>query len=71
LPLLSDKGSAVIDRYKLRDPQYPPTSMAYGVPQPIIFILDHKGVIKAKLYDATFKTRPPAALVIQKLDGLK
>ena len=40
--LLSDPKSEVIDRYKLRDPQYPPGNFAYGVPRPIIFILDKK-----------------------------
>jgi peroxiredoxin len=37
---ISDPTSEVIDRYSLRDPQYAPGSMAYGVPRPIIFILD-------------------------------
>jgi peroxiredoxin len=66
--LLSDPKSEVIDRYKLRDPQYPPGSRAYGVPRPIIFILDRNGVIKAKLYEDTFKNRPPVSLVIETLD---
>ncbi len=34
--LLSDARSEIIDRYKLRDPQYPAGSRAYGVPRPII-----------------------------------
>ena len=66
--LLSDPKSEVIDRYKLRDPQYPPGNRAYGVPRPIIFILDRNGVIKAKLYEDTFKKRPPVGLVIETLD---
>jgi peroxiredoxin len=66
--LLSDPKSEVIDRYKLRDPQYPPGNRAYGVPRPIIFILDPDGVIKAKLYEESFKDRPPVAAVISKLD---
>jgi peroxiredoxin len=66
--LLSDPKSEVIDRYKLRDPQYPPGNRAYGVPRPIIFILDHDGVIKAKLYEESFKDRPPVTAVISKLD---
>jgi peroxiredoxin len=66
--LLSDPKSEVIDRYKLRDPQYPPGSRAYGVPRPIIFILDRNGVIKAKLYEETYTKRPPATLVIETLD---
>jgi peroxiredoxin len=68
--LLSDPKSEVIDRYKLRDPQYPPGNRAYGVPRPIIFILDKNGVIKAKLYEETYTKRPPATLVIETLDRI-
>src|SRR5260221_8525056 len=50
---LSDPKSEVIDLYKLRDPQYPPGSRAYGGPRPIIFVLDKNFVIKAKLYEAS------------------
>jgi peroxiredoxin len=67
---LSDPKSEVIDLYKLRDPQYPPGSRAYGVPRPIIFVLDKSGVIKAKLYEESFKVRPPVAAVISTLDEL-
>jgi peroxiredoxin len=67
---LSDPKSEVIDRYKLRDPQYPPGSRAYGVPRPIIFILDANGIIKAKLYEESYKDRPPVTSVISKLDEL-
>jgi peroxiredoxin len=67
---LSDPKSEVIDLYKLRDPQYPPGSRAYGVPRPIIFILDRGGVIKAKLFEESFKVRPPVTAVISKLDEL-
>src|SRR5271169_7228341 len=68
--LLSDPKSEVIDRYKLRDPQYPPGNRAYGVPRPIIFVLDPDGIIKAKLYEESFKDRPPVTAVISKLDAL-
>jgi peroxiredoxin len=67
---LSDPKSEVVDLYKLRDPQYPPGSKAYGVPRPIIFIVDKAGVIKAKLYEESFKVRPPLSLVLEKLDEL-
>jgi len=66
--LLSDPKSEIIDRYNLRDPQYPPGSRAYGVPRPIIFVLDTQGVIKAKLYEESFKNRPPVGAVISRLD---
>jgi peroxiredoxin len=67
---LSDPKSEVIDLYKLRDPQYPPGNRAYGVPRPVIFILDRNGVIKSKLYEESFKVRPPVTAVISKLDEL-
>jgi peroxiredoxin len=66
--LLSDSRSEVIDRYGLRDPQYAPGSKAYGVPQPIIFVISRDGIIKAKLFEHTFKQRPPLSLVIETLD---
>jgi peroxiredoxin len=68
--LLSDPKSEIIDLYKLRDPQYPPGSRAYGVPRPIIFVLDAQRIIKAKLYEESFKNRPPVTAVISKLDEL-
>ncbi len=68
--LLSDPKSTIIDRYKLRDPQYPPGNFAYGVPRPIIFILDKNGTIRAKLYEETYTKRPPATLVISTIDKL-
>ena len=68
--LLSDPKSEIINRYNLRDPQYPPGSRAYGVPRPIIFVLDTQGVIKAKLYEESFKNRPPVGAVISRLDEL-
>ena len=68
--LLSDPKSEIIDRYKLRDPRYPPGDFAYGVPRPIIFILDRNGAIKAKLYEESYTKRPPATLVIETLDKM-
>jgi peroxiredoxin len=68
--LLSDPKSEVIDRYGLRDPQYAAGSKAYGVPRPIIFIVARDGTIKAKLFEDTFKKRPPLALVLQTLDKI-
>jgi len=69
-PLLSDPKSEIIDRYKLHDPQYKKGSRAYGVPQPVIFILDHDGVVKAKLYEDNYTKRPPVKLVLETIDGL-
>jgi hypothetical protein len=40
------------------------------VPRPIIFVLDSQGIIKAKLYEESFKNRPPVTEIISKLDAL-
>ncbi len=68
--LLSDPKSEIIDRYKLRDPQYAAGSFAYGVPRPVIFVLDRNGTVKAKLYEETYQKRPPAMLVVETLDKI-
>jgi peroxiredoxin len=69
-PLLSDPKSEIIDRYGLRDPQYKKGSRAYGVPRPIIFVLDRDGTIHAKLYEDNYIKRPPVSLVIEALDKI-
>jgi len=68
--LLSDPQSEVIDRYGLRDPAYPPGNRAYGVPRPIIFFVDREGTIRSKLYEESFKNRPPLKLVVDTLARL-
>ncbi len=68
---LSDTGSATIDAFKLRDPQYKPDSFAYGVPMPAIFVISPRGVVQAKLAEEGYKTRPPVAAVLAAVDGLK
>ena len=67
---LSDPKSEAIDLYALRDPQYRPGSRAYGVPRPIIFVLDRNSTIKAKLFEESYKDRPPVSAILSTLDGL-
>lgn len=69
--LLSDTKSEVIDRWGLRDPQYPEGNRAYGVPRPIMFVIDRRGVIRASLAEETYQKRPPVDVVLKALDALK
>lgn len=69
--LLSDAGSKTIDAFGLRDPQYPATSFAFGVPKPAIFVIDAKGVVRGKLAEEGYKVRPPVAAVLALVDSLK
>jgi peroxiredoxin len=69
--MTSDRGSAMIDAFKIRDPQYGPNSKAYGVPKPAIFVVDRGGIVRAKLAEEGYKTRPPSAAILEAVDGLK
>jgi len=69
--MASDRGSAMIDAFKIRDPQYGPNSKAYGVPRPAIFVVDAKGIVRAKLAEDGYKTRPPSQAIIEAIDSLK
>lgn len=69
--LLSDPKSEVIDRWGIRDPQYPVGSRAYGVPRPAIFILDRRGVVRASLAEETYQKRPPVSEVLKAIDALR
>ena len=68
--LLSDPGSVTIDAFALRDPQYPASSFAYGVPRPAIFVISRRGVIRAKLAEEGFKVRPSVQMVLAAVDKL-
>ncbi len=70
-PLLSDPKSVVIDRWGLRDPQYPVGNRAHGVPRPAIFVVNRQGVIRASLAEETYQKRPPVAEVIKAIDSIR
>jgi len=61
-PLLSDAGSKTIDAYGIRNKEAP--ERVSGIPYPGTFIVDAKGVIRAKLFLDGYKERhlPEAAL---------
>ncbi len=60
-PLLSDPDSAIIKRFNLLNPEYPPGSPAHGVPHPGTFVTDAEGVIRAKLLENAYTDRRTAA----------
>jgi len=64
-PLLADPGSKTIDAYGLRD------AAGNGYPHPGTFLVDRDGVIRAKLFEEGFKTRPSTDDLIEAAKGLK
>ena len=63
--LLSDPGSKTIDAFGILNQEA--KGKAKGVPYPAIFILDRKGIIRAKLFRAGYARRAKIADVIQAL----
>ena len=54
-PLLSDPGSKTIDAYHIRNEAA--RGKAVGVPNPGTFVLDRKGIIRAKLFLEGYRER--------------
>ncbi len=60
--LLADPGSKTIDAYGIRNKEAP--ERRSGIPHPGTFIVDTKGVIRAKLFLEGYKERhAPEALI--------
>jgi peroxiredoxin len=69
--MLSDEGSVIINKYGLRETDYPEGHRAYGVPKPIVFILNTEGVIEGKLFEESYRERPPAVAVGEAIDQIE
>lgn len=69
-PLLSDLQSRVIDGWQLRDPAYPAGNRAFGVPLASVYVIDRKGIIRARLMEANFRVRPQPEAVLAAVDAL-
>lgn len=68
-PLLSDAGSKTIDAYGIRN--HEATGRAVGVPHPVIFILDQKGIIRSKLMRTNVRERPTPAEIMAAAVSIK
>lgn len=68
--MLADPTGAVAAALDIRDEQYPVGSNAFGVPHPMIFVLDRDGTVVAKFAERGYRSRPNLDLVIAHLDGL-
>jgi hypothetical protein len=70
-PLLSDPGSKTIREYGILNEEAPKDSFAYGVPYPGIYILDARGVVTAKYFEADYKERDSTGLILLKQFGIE
>jgi peroxiredoxin len=56
--MLADPEGAINESLGIRDPQYPVGSAAFGVPRPTLYIIDRRGIIRARYMEPTYRTRP-------------
>jgi peroxiredoxin len=61
-PLLSDAGSKIIDAYGIRN--HDAKGRADGIPHPVVYIIDPRGVIRVKLMREGYRERPESAEII-------
>jgi AhpC/TSA family/Disulphide bond corrector protein DsbC len=69
-PLLSDADSKIIRSAGLLNETIPRQSPFFGIPNPGTFILDAKGVIKAKYFEEDFRERFTAAGILTRQFGV-
>lgn len=63
-PLLSDPDSAIIRRFGLLNSEYPEGDPAHGVPYPGTFVVDERGIIRAKFFEEAYANRRTAASML-------
>jgi peroxiredoxin len=66
--LLWDARSVVIDRYRLRDPEYRGQE-GEGVPRPSVFVLDQTGRVRWMKIESDYRERPSTEEVAGALDS--
>ena len=68
--MLSDPNGDINEELGIRDPQYPVGSAAFGVPRPVIYIIDRSGTIRARYMEPTYQTRPDLNVVLADVKAL-
>ena len=68
-PLLSDEGSKTIDAYGIRNQEA--AGRFAGIPHPTTFVVDDKGVIRAKLFHEGYKERHTSEELIKSVKQIR
>lgn len=69
--MLADPDGAINLNLGIRDEQYPVGSAQFGVPRPILYVLDRSGTIRLRYIEPTYRTRPDLDAVLRDAAGLK
>lgn len=63
-PMLADPAGDINLELGVRDEQYPVGHNAFGVPRPVLYIIDTDKTIRAAYMEPTYRTRPDLNVVL-------
>ena len=67
-PLLSDTGSAIIKEYGILNTTVPSSNqLQFGIPFPGTFLLDRRGVVTSRFFEAAYQERDTISSVLVRL----
>jgi hypothetical protein len=66
-PMISDQGSAIIRRYGLLNETVERDTRAWGIPHPGTFILDTRGVVRARYFEDAYQERNTVASILARM----
>jgi peroxiredoxin len=64
-PMLADPAGAINLSLGIRDEQYPVGTAQFGVPRPVLYVLDRTGTIRLRYMEPTYRTRPDLDAVLR------
>ncbi len=69
--MLADPKGAINESLGIRDEQYPVGSAAFGVPRPVLYVIDKSGTIRLRYMEPTYRTRPDLEAVLRDIAALR
>jgi peroxiredoxin len=70
-PMLADPNGAINLSLGIRDEQYPVGSAQFGVPRPVLYVVDRSGTIRLRYMEPTYRTRPDLEAVLRDAASLR
>jgi len=64
-PLLSDRGSKIIQAFDLLDPGPARSTPWYGIARPMIVVIDAGGTVRQRFSTEGYRDRPDAGAVLE------
>ena len=68
-PLLSDRGSKIIEAFDLLDPGPSKSTPWYGIARPMILAIDADGIVRQRFSTQGYRDRPEAGAVLKAIRG--